>query len=342
MQVISNALYLKDFIRDIAAQFKSNAQSDCSEHLVILPPHIGEGTISGADFKDGLGILFFDCTFHKDTEFVFEGDAVKPAKFIFCRKGEFIHSFEELDRQELIEKYQNIIFSGVYGKSYKLIYKAGVAVKTNTLHVNRSLLTEDLNCQIGKLPEELKSLLSDTEAENYFFRRGNYGMGTTSSFFELEKHKEPCFERDLLIHRECYGIFYKQIREYKALEAAEIRNLEIENREVRQIHEAAKIIEDTLANFKTVRDLAYKVGLNPNKLQAGFKSIHGKTVNDYIQDIRIDRALVLIRNTDLTFSEIADEVGIKSKSYFSKILKDKYGYTPTQIRKRLQRQNQLV
>ena len=97
----------------------------------------------------------------------------------------------------------------------------------------------------------------------------------------------------------------------------------------KQITEAAVNIATQLNNLTTVKELAKNIGLSPQNLQNGFKRDYGCTVNQYIADLRLNKAIELLENTDLTMSEITYEIGLNSKSYFSKIFKDKFGISPS-------------
>ena len=68
--------------------------------------------------------------------------------------------------------------------------------------------------------------------------------------------------------------------------------------------------------------------MSPAKLQEGFKLLHNRTVSDFIRNVRVETAEHLIKTTDLNISEIVYTVGLTSRSYFSKIFKQKYKCSP--------------
>ncbi len=78
-----------------------------------------------------------------------------------------------------------------------------------------------------------------------------------------------------------------------------------------------------------------ETGLSPSKLQEGFKKIHNRTVIDYIRHIRLEKALELIETTDMNISEIVYSIGLTSRSYFSKIFKNKYKLSPKAYQEKL-------
>ena len=68
--------------------------------------------------------------------------------------------------------------------------------------------------------------------------------------------------------------------------------------------------------------------LSPLKIQEGFKKMHGRTVADFIRNVRLEKAENLITSTDLNISEIVYSIGFTSRSYFAKIFKKKYNCSP--------------
>ena len=67
-------------------------------------------------------------------------------------------------------------------------------------------------------------------------------------------------------------------------------------------------------------------------LQEGFKLMHGTTVSDYIRAVRVEKAEELIKTSDLNISEVVYSVGFTSRSYFSKIFRQKYNCSPKEYK----------
>ncbi|MDD2983930.1 MAG: AraC family transcriptional regulator [Crocinitomicaceae bacterium] len=87
----------------------------------------------------------------------------------------------------------------------------------------------------------------------------------------------------------------------------------------------------------SVEYLCRESTLSPFKLQEGFKRMFRSTAMDYVRDIRLEKALFLIKTTDLSISEIVYSIGLTSRSYFSKIFKLKYKCSPRIFRKQSQK-----
>lgn len=82
----------------------------------------------------------------------------------------------------------------------------------------------------------------------------------------------------------------------------------------------------------TTRDLAAVCYLSESQFCRFFKSATGKSALEYVSEYRIERAAVLLSNTDLSISEIAAGVGFLDQNYFSRIFKRHKGMTPKEYR----------
>lgn len=66
-----------------------------------------------------------------------------------------------------------------------------------------------------------------------------------------------------------------------------------------------------------------------------FKKITGQTIISYLTLYRISKSTELLRDTDLSISQIAYETGFSSTSYFIEKFKEQLGTTPLRFRKRI-------
>ena len=87
----------------------------------------------------------------------------------------------------------------------------------------------------------------------------------------------------------------------------------------------------TNSNFGS-SDLANKLSLSESQLYRKLKAITDKSTAVFIRSVRLQKAKELIITTDKTISEIVYEVGFNNPSWFSKVFKDEFGSTPSQIK----------
>jgi two-component system response regulator YesN len=77
---------------------------------------------------------------------------------------------------------------------------------------------------------------------------------------------------------------------------------------------------------------AEHVGLSSGYIGKLFKNVTGTSFNDYVTQIRMEKAKALLTETTNTVAQIGEHVGICNVSYFSTLFKKKYGMTPSQFR----------
>ncbi len=94
-------------------------------------------------------------------------------------------------------------------------------------------------------------------------------------------------------------------------------------------------IQHINTNYMTkinLRNLANLLHVNESYLSKLFKQEMGKHFTDYINEIRINKSLSLIRDTDNNLLDIAVAVGFEDQSYYTKIFRKVMGVTPKQYR----------
>mgnify|MGYP000628022908 CR=1 FL=1 len=107
--------------------------------------------------------------------------------------------------------------------------------------------------------------------------------------------------------------------------------------DIKKIHQLSEYIVDNISSPMSVNILADQVGLSPKKLQLGFRVLYSKSVNEYIRQLKLEISRDCLKNRELSVSEVVYAIGIKSRSYFSKIFSEAYGILPTEYRKQLHR-----
>ncbi len=98
----------------------------------------------------------------------------------------------------------------------------------------------------------------------------------------------------------------------------------------------ADVIQYIMQHFQqdfTIEFLASQVYLSTNYLSSRFKAETGKTINQYITNLRIEQAKNLLKGTSKTVAEIAAAVGYSDEKYFSRLFAKTTGVTPTQFRR---------
>ena len=78
--------------------------------------------------------------------------------------------------------------------------------------------------------------------------------------------------------------------------------------------------------------LAKELPMGYSLFRKEFKRITGKSPNQYLLDLRLEKAKYLLVMTTLNISEIGYQTGFDSIFYFSKLFKKKYSCSPKKYR----------
>lgn len=96
---------------------------------------------------------------------------------------------------------------------------------------------------------------------------------------------------------------------------------------------AIEYIKENYTEQITTPGLADRYKLSPKYFGTIFKTATGKSVSDFVQDMRIYAAKEMLLATDMTIEEISQEIGFQNSFYFSKCFKNKEKISPSGYRR---------
>lgn len=135
--------------------------------------------------------------------------------------------------------------------------------------------------------------------------------------------------KEMIIEAKVRELLYSQIMHY--LKLLDKKDQKIEKyRE--QMQEACKYIEKSIQELPSLHDIAMVVGICDTTLKIAFKYFYGKTVFEYYNEYRLNKACKLLQNSAYSISEAAFLSGYKHSSHFSTSFKQRYGITPMEYR----------
>jgi AraC-like DNA-binding protein len=79
-----------------------------------------------------------------------------------------------------------------------------------------------------------------------------------------------------------------------------------------------------------IADLAQQFNFSERNLKRCFQLATQISLNQYLQQVRVDKAKKLLLTTDMKIQQIAYEVGYENVSFFIRIFKKVTACTPTQ------------
>jgi len=105
------------------------------------------------------------------------------------------------------------------------------------------------------------------------------------------------------------------------------------NTEREKVMLAREILEEEFEQTVTIKDLSRRAAINECYLKKGFKAMFGKTIHEFQQDLRINKAKRLLQTEGYTVSEVASILGYSSISHFSTAFKKATSMKPCELLK---------
>lgn len=102
-----------------------------------------------------------------------------------------------------------------------------------------------------------------------------------------------------------------------------------------KIQKAVSYINENFESKLTLGVVADKACMSRYHFSRSFKEEVGCTYQDYVNNIRINKAVEMLSEGSLTITDIAFSVGFCDLSHFTRIFRKNMGFTPTNYRKKL-------
>ncbi len=103
-------------------------------------------------------------------------------------------------------------------------------------------------------------------------------------------------------------------------------------------HSVQLMVHYIEANFSkpiSLEEISSSVYISSSVARRIFKSHMGKTIHEYLTDVRMKNALLLISESSVKIKDLAVRVGFDNVSYFCMVFSKYYGLTPDQYKRKL-------
>ena len=119
-------------------------------------------------------------------------------------------------------------------------------------------------------------------------------------------------------------------RKFNAKVEINPENIDIQPLDQQLIKKAIVVVEENISNSEfSVEEFSRTLGMSRTTLYKKFVSITGKTPIEFIRILRLKRAAQLLRESQMSISEVAYDVGFNHPKYFSKYFKEEFGMLPS-------------
>ena len=100
-----------------------------------------------------------------------------------------------------------------------------------------------------------------------------------------------------------------------------------------EIRRALEMIHKHLDQPVTLQLVSRQVGLSPHYLSRLFHAETGKSFSKYVNEMKLQRAAKLLRESNMKVYEVSDSIGISNYRYFVMLFKKQLGMTPLEYRR---------
>jgi len=252
---------------------------------------------------------------HIDIEimYVIEGSCliITDNEELILKKGDYILLDSEVPHRLIVDEGRPCRMLNV---EFSFLEKDGYFPSIKQLVFENKILAKFLSLKSPYL------VLKDTNEIFYILK---------NLVFELDKRSQEKTMVQLLLAQLLIQIARMAVAEHdKKIEQNQ------QNRYVKKV--IAYLHENYDCDLK-VNDIAKTVNLHPGYLQRIFKSQMNLTLIEYLMTLRMEKAKMLLKDTDIPIIEICNYVGVNSRQYFSLLFKKYTNKTPLEFRKLTER-----
>ncbi|WP_343694619.1 AraC family transcriptional regulator [Flavobacterium sp.] len=320
---------IQNIFEELNTNLGGKVTFDVDEYKLEVNNNFVKGFISGASFSDDISYVQFDMTFSADVKMNVISEKASPIYFAYCSKGNLSHSFGINGEEHKLKTFQTAVATSKLNKDNVLYFEKDKKTKFTLIIVG----TQSQPGQANSLSQMVRETFFQENLKEEFFYAGSYNLKIGEKIEQLNAITQTGVVRNLLKEGILRIILAMEIQQHTDdLNAFTKETNCLSLREMEEIKELSETIKANPEEAFTIKSLSKKSGLSPNKLQEGFKMIHNRTVNDYITHMRVLKAEILIRTSDLNISEIVYCIGFTSRSYFSKIFKQKFNCSPKEYK----------
>ncbi len=316
-------------IKQIAQKLGATVIRKNRESLLQIPGSLGSGFFRATEFSYGLSIIEFNALFKYPFALHTTNDNA-TLKLIFNLQNNFEYS-PKPKLEYTIEKYDSVFHSLNSSKNCYFKLPANASLSIFVILIDKNIFESKIKEVDIALDPFLIKLFKELKEKKFVYNQSKFSLSTSKLIEDYKNNTFTGFMKHVYQEAKINEIivnFFKQYVDDQQPDKQILRKYTLN-----QIHDAATIINAELDNLPNIKVIANRVGLSQNLLQSGFRYQFDCSVHEYILTLKLKRATYLLENSELTIAEITFEVGINSKSYFSKIFKEKYGLSPRAYKK---------
>lgn len=324
-----------DILNQISEHLDGHIEERWGEYTMTIDNANARGKITYIPFDWGVNLLDFDIKFYKEFVLRIEAEEFNPIRFIYNLKGAFEHRLGAQNTAHKTQQFQSVIFANKSESVNYLHFPKNEKLQINIIQIVRKEFLKKRTTNVASLNQKLYEVFVDTDQENRFVHYGELNLKMADDVKSIHKIKSKGMLRILKIEAKIYEILSLHIQQHNRQTSGKKLPKSISKQELKTIKKICDLVQKEPAKQYSLDQMSLNYGLSQAKLQDGFKFLYKRTVTEFIRHIRLEQARDLMKTTDLNISQIVYSIGFTSRSYFSKIFKEKYSISPNEFKKQI-------
>ena len=302
------------------------AITELNPEIFDIYPEYGQGNIQIYSLKDDILLTLYNHTFKKPfvTNFSLSHDYFEIE---YCVDGH-LHIDEGGERSILS---QNQISLSLPKKMIGTITR-----EPNTLYQGVSIAGNwsSLDSYFGSLGKdswrEYLKAFSEQKRREYYLGE-NTSAEIQDIFNSIFYSRMPFNTKTLYYESKIMELFSVLITEGKK---QSILLDQISQDELKKVLKVNKILWEDPSNLPTINELSDILNISPFVLQESYKLVYGKPIFTYFREMQLNRGAFMLKETNISITEIALELGYASQSNFGYAFKKQYNLSPSLYRQK--------
>ena len=138
----------------------------------------------------------------------------------------------------------------------------------------------------------------------------------------LSEQNKNIFEQKAVLYKYCASIIDSGLKE------------KYEQKNYHLLSQISQYIQENIENDLSLKKMCADLGYSYHYISGIFKKNFGMNFSAYVNQIRLDEAVELLKYTNKTSCEIANECGFSTIRIFNITFKNHFGITPREYRKK--------
>lgn len=313
-----NKMIDSDYLSEAALDFTGSSYEISNEY--------GTGTIQRFMLGDGLDVSYWNAvsTSSLNLDNLYSDQEV--LEISYCLEGQMKVTVNDTHQEYNIAQ-GNVLF--YYHKNFVESFTLRAANYSGfSIHIHHDYLKQLLAPAYSEImsTEWRENMRNIFKTERMFVERASLKMEMMAKELNAASLKDV----------ETYFSFQAKVMEFLSC-CIQFRyrnvDLPLTQNDLATVNKARQYLLEHLCQPPSIEELARYCSTNSCKLKKDFKRAYHATIYGYIKEQRLEKSKILLKNTELSIANIANQIGYANPSKYANAFKMYTGMTPSEYRK---------